>query len=108
MLRNSSSLCACAEKRFARTPLARWARAERFLLLNDALNEDDEETDASEFPVDVAWKEEVDNIFMLSLARGATFSAVNKRRKKDKKEKKRERKPALPRFQQNERPGRDV
>jgi len=45
---------------------------------------------------------------MLSLARGATFSAVNKRRKKDKKEKKNEGKPALPRFQQNKRRGRDV
>jgi len=45
---------------------------------------------------------------MLSLARGATFSAVNKRRKKDKKEKKNEGKPALPRFQQNKRRGREV
>jgi hypothetical protein len=46
---------------------------------------------------------------MLSLARGASFSAVYKREiKKDKKEKKKERKPALPRFQQNKRRGRDV
>ena len=89
-MRNSSSLCACAEKRLARTPLARWERAERFLLLNDALNDDDDddddETDASEFPVDVAWKEEVDNIFMLSLACGASFSAVFEIKKEKKKE----------------------